>query len=79
MSEEEKKAIRDLIDSNNLSLIGDGTIITSRKIIEIILNLIDKQHKEINRLQEENKALKNQLSYALNTNNKDILKHWRKK
>lgn len=47
MSDEEKKAIKDLIDSNNLSLIGDGTIITSRETIETILNLIEKQSKEI--------------------------------
>lgn len=46
---------------------------------KFILRLIDKQHKEIDRLQEENKALKEQLSYAVNTNNKDILENWRKK
>lgn len=47
MKEEEKEAIRNLIDSSNLSLIGDGTIITSRETIGIILNLIETQKAEI--------------------------------
>lgn len=46
MNEEEKKAIRDLIDSSNISLIGDGTAIISNKTINIILNLIEKLQKE---------------------------------
>ena len=47
--------------------------------IEGLLDLYNKEKKEINRLQEENNQLKLELQYALNTNNKDILKHWRKK
>ncbi len=43
LSDEEKQAIKDLIDSNNLSLIGDGTCINSRYTIGTILNLIEKQ------------------------------------
>lgn len=50
MNREEKKAIRDLIDSSNISIIGDGTVITSNKTINIILNLIEKPQKENNKL-----------------------------
>lgn len=50
MNREEKKAIRDLIDSSNISIIGDGTVITSNKTINIILNLIEKLQKENNKL-----------------------------
>lgn len=46
MNEEEKKAIIDLIDSSNISLIGDGTAIISNKTINIILNLLEKLQKE---------------------------------
>lgn len=47
--------------------------------IEGLLDLYNKEKKEHNRLQEENNQLKIELQYALNTNNKDILKLWRKK
>lgn len=50
MNREKKKAIRDLIDSSNISIIGDGTVITSNKTINIILNLIEKLQKENNKL-----------------------------
>ena len=46
---------------------------------ETLLNLIKKQNKEINRLQEENNKLKEQIVYLTSTNNKDILKYWRSK
>lgn len=52
MNEEENEAIRDLIDSSNISLIGDGTIITSNKTIKTILNLIEKLQKENNELKQ---------------------------
>lgn len=54
MNEEEKEAIITLIDSSNISLIRDGTIVTENKTINIILNLIDK-------LQKENKELEKYL------------------
>lgn len=57
MNEEEKEAIRDLIDSSNLSQIGDGTVITSNKTINTILNLIEKTTKENEELKESNKKL----------------------
>ena len=53
MNEKEKKAIRDLIDSSNLSRIGDGTVITSNKTINTILNLIEKTTKENEELRKE--------------------------
>lgn len=53
MSEEEKNAIKELIDSNNLSLIGDGTCITLNKTIQIILNLIEKMQKENGQIRTE--------------------------
>lgn len=55
MSEEEKKAVANLIDSCNLSLIGDGTVITSNITISVILNLIEKQQQE---LQLKDKVIK---------------------
>ena len=58
MTEEEKKAIRDLIDSSNISLIGDGTAIISNKTINIILNLIEKLQKENEQLRTEMNSLK---------------------
>ena len=45
MTEEEKEAIKDLIDSSYESLL-DGTTITSNKAINTILNLIEKLLKE---------------------------------
>ena len=59
MNEEEKEAIRDLIDSSNISLIGDGTIITSNKTIKTILNLIGKLQKENEELKVENSKMRN--------------------
>ena len=47
--------------------------------IKGILDLYNKEKKEINRLQEENNELKGQITYLTSTNNKDILKYWRKK
>ena len=47
--------------------------------IKGILDLYNKEKKEINRLQEENNKLKEQIVYLTSTNNKDILKYWRKK
>lgn len=47
--------------------------------IKGILDLYNKEKKEINRLQEENNELKEQIAYLTSTNNKDILKYWRKK
>ena len=47
--------------------------------IEGLLDLYNKEKKEINRLQEENNELKEQITYLTSTNNKDILKYWRKK
>lgn len=58
MNEEEKKAIRDLIDSSNISLIGDGTVITSNKTINTILNLIEKTTKENEKLKEAYQKMK---------------------
>lgn len=46
---------------------------------DYIENLIITQKAKIYVLQEENKALKEQLLYMQATDNKDILKHWRKK
>lgn len=46
MTEEEKEAIKDLIDSSYESLL-DGTTITSNKAINTILNLIEKLQKEL--------------------------------
>ena len=40
---------------------------------------IAKKDNEIKEIIEENKALKEQIHYLEATNNKDILKHWRKK
>ena len=51
----------------------------AEKGIQGLLDLYNKEKKETNRLREENNQLKLQLQYAINTNNKDILKHWRKK
>lgn len=56
LSDEEKQAIKELIDSNNLSLIGDGTCINSRRTIGTILNLIEKHSKEIEELKEKDDA-----------------------
>lgn len=53
MNEEEKKAIIDLIDSSNISLIGDGTAIISNKTINIILNLLEKLQKENEELKQD--------------------------
>lgn len=55
MNEKEKEAIRDLIDSSNISLIGDGTVITSNKTINTILNLIENLRKENEELKKLNK------------------------
>ena len=52
MNKEEKEAIKELIDSSNLSLIGDGTMIVKNTTIATILNLIDKLKKE-NETQKE--------------------------
>ena len=60
MTEEEKEAIKDLIDSSYESLL-DGTTITSNKAINTILNLIEK-------LQKENEELKNQEATARRIN-----------
>ena len=68
MSEDEKKAIENF----RREAVG-------QEYMRTIINLIDKQNKEINRLQEENNELKEQLTYTVNTNNKDILENWRKK
>lgn len=64
MTEEEKEAIKDLIDSSYESLL-DGTTITSNKAINTILNLIEK-------LQKENEQLKKQVQRQINKWNKDI-------
>ena len=53
MTEEEKEAIKDLIDSSYESLL-DGTTITSNKAINTILNLIEKLQKENEELKEKN-------------------------
>lgn len=44
-----------------------------------LLYLYQNQKEKVKELQEENNELKEQLSYAVNTNNKDILENWRKK
>lgn len=46
ISLEEKEAIKELIDSSNLSLIGDGTMIVKNTTIATTLNYIDKLQKE---------------------------------
>ena len=57
MTEEEKEAIKDLIDSSYASLL-DGTTITSNKAINTILNLIEKLQKENEQLRTEVNSLK---------------------
>lgn len=57
MSEEEKEAIKELIDSSNLSLIGDGTMIVKNTTIATTLNYIEKLQKENQELKEENITL----------------------
>ena len=57
MNEEEKEAIKDLIDSSYESLL-DGTTITSNKAINTILNLIEKLQKENEQLRTEVNSLK---------------------
>ena len=57
MTEEEKEAIKDLIDSSYESLL-DGTTITSNKAINTILNLIEKLQKENEQLRTEVNSLK---------------------
>lgn len=90
MSEEEKEAIDKLSSKKNETTWYDtirqikreeitDAVVTRQKYITTILNLIDKQYKEINRLQEENNELKEQTVYLTSTNNKDIFKYWRKK
>lgn len=74
MSEKEKKAIRDLIDSSNISLIGDGTVILSNKTISIILNLIEEikqENEELkNLIERQQNMIKNAL-YIINKNEKE--------
>ena len=60
MTEEEKEAIKDLIDSSYESLL-DGTTITSNKAINTILNLIEKLLKENEQLRTEVNSLKKEL------------------
>ena len=47
MSEEEKKAIRDLRNNIQFGLIGDGTSLITNETAGIILNLIEKQQERI--------------------------------
>lgn len=88
MSEEEKNAIDELKSRReyfeyqpegcNWNLSFDQWEVHT--VIDVIISLIDKQNKEINRLQEENKTLKEQIHYKeAESNNKDIFKHWEKK
>ena len=77
MNKEEKKAIRDLIDSSNISLIGDGTVITSNKTINIILNLIEKLQKEnqdITQQRDYYKARYNEFNEAFIENGRKLTK-----
>jgi hypothetical protein len=74
-SEEEKKAIRDLRNNIQFGLIGDGTSLITNETAGIILNLIEKQQKEIensiskDKIREINKNTDNRYDFA-----KEILK-----
>lgn len=61
LSDEEKKAIESLIEIRefaNLSSYKD-TKISQLNAIDVVLNLIEKQSKEIEELKEKNSTLKN--------------------
>ncbi len=68
MNEEEKKAIEKLSEQKNETTWNDtirqikreeitDVVVTRQKYITTILNLIDKQQKEIEELKEKNKNL----------------------
>ena len=66
MSEEEKKAIENLKEV--VDLYNDECLITTDydfKSIEILLNLIEKQEKEIEELKKKNQDVSDRIEYYL--------------
>lgn len=78
MSEEEANKVLEELNEVRPEVLNEK----AKRLYIAIIKIADERDyykKEHNRLQEENNQLKLELQYALNTNNKDILKHWRKK
>ena len=70
MNEEEKaiERCKELIKPEHSNWIG----ISNQKAIETVLNLIDKQNKELNKLKSKNKELLRKLRNRVKENNKLI-------
>lgn len=65
MSEEEKKAIEYLHDICTKSWIASSLEVEDFESIEIVLNLIEKQAKEIEELKSDNYELNNRINDLL--------------
>ena len=74
MNEEEKKAIRDLRNNIQFGLIGDGTSLITNETTGTVLNLLEKQQAEIEKLKTklENQKIKYQPSITIT--NSELLK-----
>ena len=78
MSEEEANKVLEELNEVRPEVLNEK----AKRLYIAIIKIADERDyykKEHNRLQEENNQLKLELQYALNENNKDILKPWERK